>query len=180
MLVFFLYETRGWVNSVPIEWSVIIRRKIGMARETRIYRVFHANEIVDDDEGLGYKPPSEHPARWWPLRTVFIWTYARPVSVLGRPQTNHSSFWAAETTADCDRSGWPSCLSLPGSKWDGLWPSASWVVCGGTLMVPQGDASFPTAAAMLSHGSTLTLACTLTIRWTRSSGALPKTLKYLK
>lgn len=57
-------------------------------------------------------------------------------------QTNHSSFCEFVV---CDRSG-PTCLNLPGTKWDGLWPSAICVLCGGTLMVPQGDASFPTTA----------------------------------
>jgi len=57
-------------------------------------------------------------------------------------QTNHSSFWAVLS----DKSGWSNwCISnMPGTKWDGFWPSAIRVFCGSTFVVPQGDASFPT------------------------------------
>lgn len=69
--------------------------------------------------------------------------------VFSHTHTNHSSF----CVVCCDRSG-PSCLSLPGTKWDGLWPSAICVLCDGTRMVPQGDASFPTTARWCARGLT--------------------------
>lgn len=43
-------------------------------------------------------------------------------------------------------------FSMPGTKWDGFWPSAIRVFCGSTLSVPQGDASFPTTVMWLSDG----------------------------
>lgn len=43
--------------------------------------------------------------------------------------------------------------NMPGTKWDGFWPSAIRVFCGSTLVVPQGDASFPTLVSLLSDGN---------------------------
>lgn len=50
----------------------------------------------------------------------------------------------------CERS-WPNWRNLPSTKWDGLWwpSSSSCVECGGTRMVPQGDASFPKLLAVV-------------------------------
>lgn len=70
-------------------------------------------------------------------------------------QTNHSSFCVLElldaevVLVVCDKSG-PNCLYLLGTIWDGLWWPSS-IICVeycGTLMVPQGDASFPTSAML--------------------------------
>lgn len=57
-------------------------------------------------------------------------------------QTNHSSF----CEVCCDKSG-PNCLNLPGTKWDGLWPSIC-VECGGTLQSERRMRLFPEELSM--------------------------------